>query len=170
MHGEYLLTKTAALLPETIRLPDDISPLVQRAYSADCEKISEKRAEIEKLLEKYNKHTTNQARRANGNCISKAQRKQGSSKSARLIDGLRQNREIDCNEAQERAAVRDGDASFEVLLLQYGEDGLLHTVRPQEEPLSVSPSAMPSMEEAQIILRQSLRLPHRFSMPRLKKW
>ena len=168
IYGEYLLTKTAALLPETLRLPDDISPLVQRAYSADCEKISEKRAEIEKLLEKYNKHTTNQARRANGNCISKAQRKQGSSKSARLIDGLT-NREIDCNEAQERAAVRDGDASFEVLLLQYGEDGLLHTVRPQEEPLSVGPSAMPSMEEAQIILRQSLRLPHRFSMPRLEK-
>ena len=51
IYGEYLLTNTAALLPETIRLPDDISSLVQSAYSTDCEKISGKYAEIEELLE-----------------------------------------------------------------------------------------------------------------------
>ena len=169
IYGEYLLRKTAALLPEIIRLPGDISPLVQSTYSKDCEeKIIEKYAEIEKLLVKYDNHTKDQAKRADAHCISKARRKPGISKSARLIDGM-MNHAIDCNDAQEQAAVRDGVASFEVLVLQYGEDAMLHTVCPQEEPLSVSPGAMPSREEAQIIMRQSLRLPHRFSVPRLER-
>ena len=78
------------------------------------------------------------AKRADAHCISKARRRQGISKSARLIDGM-MNHTIDCNDAQEQAAVRDGNASFDVLVLQYGEDTMLHTVRPQEEPLRSAP-------------------------------
>lgn len=35
VYGEYLLLRTLRLLPEHIRLPEDISPLVQRTYDAE---------------------------------------------------------------------------------------------------------------------------------------
>lgn len=36
VYGDYLLLRTRRLLPERIRLPEDISPLVQRTYDADA--------------------------------------------------------------------------------------------------------------------------------------
>ena len=47
--------------------------------------------------------------------------------------------------------------------MQEGADGLLHTLTGEE--LAIAPDTPPSREEAQVILRQSLRLPHAFSLP-----
>ena len=42
---------------------------------------------------------------------------------------------------------------------------MLHPVSQTDEGFSVSPRVMPSMEEAKLIMRQSLRLPYGFSLP-----
>ena len=64
---------------------------------------------------------------------------------------------------QAQASVRDGAASLEVLVLQAGEDGRLHTATQDEATLSLASTDAPSREEAKIILRQSIRLPRIFS-------
>lgn len=94
-------------------------------------------------------------------CLPNAPRDPGSSK--RYIHGLLDHDFTPINEAQAEASVRDGAASIEVLLLQYGEDGMLHTLT--GEALCIAPDTPPSREEAEVILRQSLRLPYFFSLP-----
>ena len=71
-------------------------------------------------------------------------------------------------ELQAEATVRDGVQSIEVLVLKYGRDGMLHTVT-DGETLVLAPNALPSKEEAEIIAKQSLRLPHVFSQTWMMK-
>lgn len=44
---------------------------------------------------------------------------------------------------------------------------MLHPAAQTDEDFSMSPHVMPSMEEARAIMRQSLGLPHLFSLPRV---
>lgn len=164
IYGEYLLAKTAAILPREIWLPTDISPLVQETYGDENELLWNKPAGFVRMQEEYNTHLKIQAQKANQTCIPKAKRKAGAGKSARRIDGL-MHRQMEQSEEQAQASVRDGSASIEVLVLRYGDEALLHPAVEREENLCVSPNAMPSVEEAKIIMRQSLRLPYVFSLP-----
>lgn len=164
IYGEYLLKRTAALLPDTLRLPGDISRLVQETYQPPEEETAANQADMDKAYRAHRERSDNQERNADKTCIPKAKRVLGRRKATRLIDGL-MNHRIDQSEAQAQASVRDGVASIEVLVLQYGEDGMLHPASQADKGFSVSPRIMPSMEEAKVIMRQSLRLPYGFSLP-----
>lgn len=163
IYGEYLLQKTAAVLPDTILLPDDISPLVQATYQPK-EEGAQANAALDRAYGEYMQHCAMQACEADKTCIPRARRTPGRYRTTRVIDGL-MNHLIDQSEAQAQASVRDGAASVEVLVLQYGEDGMLHPASQADEGFTVSPGTMPSQEEAKAIMRQSLRLPHMFSLP-----
>lgn len=167
IYGAYLLKRTAALLPDTLHLPGDISRLVQETYQPLDEETAANQADIDKAYRAYRERSGNQERKADATCIPKARRVQGRTRTTRLIDGLMNKRIDQSDEARAQASVRDGAASIEVLVLQYGEDGMLHPAAQTDEDFSVSPHVLPSMEEARAIMRQSLRLPHLFSLPRV---
>ncbi|MGN0778849.1 MAG: CRISPR-associated helicase Cas3' [Aristaeellaceae bacterium] len=164
IYGEYLLKRTAALLPDTLHLPGDIARLVQETYQPLQKETAANQTDMDKAYSAYRERSDHQERNADKNCIPKAKRVLGRRKTTRLIDGL-MNRRIDQSEAQAQASVRDGVASLEVLVLQYGADGMLHPAAQADEGFSVSQRVMPSMEEAKAIMRQSLRLPYGFSLP-----
>lgn len=154
IYGEYLLRKTLCLLPEKIDLPGDISRLVQEVYAAG----NDGRLGLDALRAKYEKEMDDRDQKAKPMCLPNAPRDPGS-----YIHGLLDHDFTPISEAQAEASVRDGAASIEVLLLQYGEDGMLHTLT--GEALCIAPDTPPSREEAEVILRQSLRLPYFFSLP-----
>lgn len=158
IYGEYLLRKTLCLLPEKIELPGDISRLVQEVYAAGNDAalgLTALRANYEDDREKRDKN-------AKSMCLPKVSRT-ASRRVRQSINGLLDHDFTPINEAQAEASVRDGAASIEVLLLQYGKDGMLHTLT--GEALCIAPDTPPSREEAEVILRQSLRLPYFFSLP-----
>ena len=157
IYGEYLLRKTLCLLPEKIDLPGDISRLVQEVYAAG----NDAALGLDILRAKYEKEMDDGDQKAKPMCLPNAPRDPGSGK--RYIHGLLDHDFTPIDEAQAEASVRDGAASIEVLLLQYGEDGMLHTLT--GEALCIAPDTPPSREEAEVILRQSLRLPYFFSLP-----
>ncbi len=157
IYGEYLLRKTLCLLPEKIELPGDISRLVQEVYAAG----NDAALGLDILRAKYEKEMDDRGKNAKSMCLPNAPRDPGSRK--HYIHGLLDHDFTPINEAQAEAGVRDGAASIEVLLLQYGKDGMLHTLT--GEALCIAPDTPPSREEAEVILRQSLRLPYFFSLP-----
>ena len=163
VYGAYLLRKTAALLPDAMRLPDDISRLVQDTYDLNCMMASSKLTGFYEEYEEYNDKLRIKETNANKCCISNPKRKVGRRKGTRVIDGLLDLSNV-MDEEQEKAAVRDGLASIEVLVLQAGEDGMLHAAAQKEKMICVQPDTMPCKEEAQVIIRQSIRLPHEFSV------
>lgn len=157
IYGEYLLKKTSSLLPGTILLPEDISPLVQETYHAQVSGTDPSYNDYRNQCDAKD-HTADQT------CIPNAKRIAGRRRTTRVIDGL-MNHQIDQSEAQAQSSVRDGVASIEVLVLQYGHDGLLHLASQMNETFSVDARVLPSLEEAKVIMQQSLRLPYIFSLP-----
>ena len=64
---------------------------------------------------------------------------------------------------QARAAVRDGTASIEVLVVQRAEERMIKLLSGEQRGMEVRTDAQPSREEARAIAMQRLRLPARFS-------
>ena len=161
IYGAYLLQRTAELLPDSICLPDDISPLVQETYRERHWADDQQSTAMCRAYSEYVQQCAMLEADAAKTCIPSAKRRIGRRKMSWLIDGL-MDHGIDQSEAQEQAMVRSGAASIEVLVLQYGEEGLLHLASRTDSDFRVSPHAMPSAEEETIIMRQSLRLPYEF--------
>lgn len=160
VYGAYLLRKTAALLPDVMRLPDDISRLVQDTYDSDCMVALSKWAGLYEEYEEYNRKCEKQWENADGACLRDALRDEEDDMQS--LNGLL-DRDFLYTDEQAQASVRDGVASLEVLVLQVGEDGRIHTAAQDETTLSLASTDAPSREEAKIILRQSIRLPRIFS-------
>lgn len=154
VYGEYLLHRTLALLPERIRLPGDISLLVQNTYDTNLQN----HAGLDIEFTEYNKKCECQWAKADEICLRDSERDEEDE----VLDGLL-DRDFTYTEEQERASVRDGAASLEVLVLQYDADGRIHTAAQDKEKLDIAPTDAPCREEARLILRQSLRLPRLFS-------
>ena len=154
VYGEYLLHRTLALLPERIRLPGDISLLVQNTYDTNLQN----HAGLDIEFTEYNKKCECQWAKADEVCLRDSERDEEDE----VLDGLL-DRDFTYTEEQERASVRDGAASLEVLVLQYDADGRIHTAAQDKEKLDIAPTDAPCREEARLILRQSLRLPRLFS-------
>ncbi len=161
VYGEYLLARTAALLPREIRLPEDIPALVQEAYRPEADALDAQMPGGEQLRDGYLEQINEQQTCADKTCLQCDLRRKGRRKSVRLMDGLME-KASNPTEEQAVASVRDGVASLEVLVMQYDAEGYLHTAD-ECRTLRVSPSAMPSLEEARVIQRQSLRLPQLFT-------
>lgn len=163
IYGDYLLMKTSCLLKEKIHLPEDIPQLVQDTYNPNIDENLSNSTGILEKREEYNEKMALKQSKADAICIPDAPKKLGKRHSTRVIDSLFYE-EDSMGERQAEATVRDGVQSIEVLVLKYGKDGLLHTVT-DEKTLALAPNEMPSKEKARMIAKQSLRLPHIFSLP-----
>ena len=111
-------------------------------------------------FEEYNRKCEKQWENADGACLRDALRDEEDDMQS--LNGLL-DRDFLYTDEQAQASVRDGAASLEVLVLQMGEDGRIHTATQDEATLSLASTDAPSREEAKIILRQSIRLPRIFS-------
>ena len=140
IYGSWLLNETLKELPESITLPDDISPLVQRVYGAYDESDEYREYTVKnRILE--NKAKAFLLKKPNGKSI------------RRMADGI-------VNESHAEASVRDGVSSAEVLVMKLfssGDIGFIDGTRL---------SADMTEEECERIAGQKLRLPAIFS----QKW
>jgi CRISPR-associated endonuclease/helicase Cas3 len=102
VYGEYLLSRTLECLPEYVSLPDDIPGLVAAVYDGS-DAMTELKAE-------YIKRRQKSESRAGSFQISKP----GASRT--IIDWLSDS--VEDSEKHGEAAVREGDESIEVILLQ----------------------------------------------------
>lgn len=141
IYGEWLLKETIEMLPETIMLPDDISPLVQKVYNASDES---------KEYEEYR------------NAKAKSENRAG----AFLLDGPDNSiddtihglldRTVDSKDTEAEASVRDGISSIEVLLMQRCGDGVIKFID------GTALSSELTEAECEHIAEQVLRLPSKF--------
>ena len=138
IYGEWLLKETLEVLPETLMLPDDISPLVQKVYNASDE--SEE-------FYKYQNSIEDSKSRAKAFLLKKPKCKD--------IHGFL-DRTVETKDTEAEASVRDGISSIEVLLMQRCGDGQIKFI--DGSLLSTELTE----EECEHIAEQVLRLPSKF--------
>lgn len=142
IYSHWLINKTADNLPDSITLPDDISPLVQEVYSATGDEC-------------YDKYI-DERKKSIGRADSFRIRKPKDSDIHRLLS-----RPIETGDEQlAQAAVRDGISSFDVLLMRLSSDEKIHFLPDQYGGAEVS--EYPDDEECRRIAEQKLRLPTMF--------
>lgn len=155
VYGDYLLLRTRALLPEEIRLPQDISPLVQKTYDETLWS-PENSPQYEEAKDKY--WILQAAKREDAINY----RLSPPSKRTTSIRGL-----MDCTQtftdAKAKAAVRDGEVSLEVLVVQRNEEGKVNLLSKEHNGEQYRSDMQLSMEESRVVATQRLRLPSHFS-------
>lgn len=152
IYGEWLLQRTKESLPDTINLPDSIPELVQAVYS-----------EPEDTSPEWEKHSANQQRKRSKADVYCIQMPKKSRRGNKTLNGLFNN-DID-NPADAEAAVRDGDPSIDVIVLQQLSDGSVHFLPWQYDGALIPLDEVPGNELGRRIASQKLRLPHRFCTP-----
>lgn len=163
IYGEYLLTNTNLLLPAAITLPDDISELVQQAYSSEgLEALSECPEEYRKAQERFEEGIADKRKKASDFQIA------GPTEGAdTLVGWLDTAVADDASGKHGEATVRDAGDSLEVLVVQQQRKGdfcLLPWL--EEAGGSVLPQdSAPPAKLARALARCSVRLPARFCMP-----
>ena len=129
-----MLWRTRKFLPRSIRLPEEISPLVQQVYGWEREAPGGAQGEEMRCV------------------YEQTQEKKKARAEAYLVPQPETHRLA-------RAAVRDGDPSVEVLVMQCRADGSIHFLPWQEGGSAVAADSPPPPETALKIARQKLRLP-----------
>ena len=142
IYGEWLLKETEGILPDTVLLPNYISPLVQQVYGKiDSSEEYQKYISDIKISES---HAGSFLMDVPGNSADDT------------IHGLL---DKTINDEHAEASVRDGISSLEVLVMRMGSDGLIRFL----DGITVSQEL--DDDECIRIAGQKLRLPSRFSMP-----
>lgn len=142
IYSDWLINKTFDILPDSITLPDDISPLVQEVYNATGDEC----------YDKYIDERKKSIGRAGSFRIRKPKRKS--------IHGMLSKPVETGDEQLAQAAVRDGISSFDVLLMQLRSDGSIHFLPDQYVGAKISEN--PDDEQCRQIAEQKLRLPTMF--------
>ena len=137
IYGKWLLNETLEQLPESVTLPDDISPLVQKVYSAYDES------------NEYKEYTSK-----NDILIRKAKNFLLKKPTCKTIEGMA---DRTVNDSEGEASVRDGISSIEVVSLKRFADGSMYLLN------GTKLSSEPTYDECVLIASQKLRLPSRFS-------
>ncbi|MGX7107632.1 CRISPR-associated helicase Cas3' [Hutsoniella sourekii] len=122
VYGDYLLIRTQEILPDEVRLPIDISPLVQKVYDESIDVVlKEEQEKYDRAAEAYWKMVESKKSSAQNYKIASPPRKH------KTIIGWLSNTHPNGTEEYGYAQVRDSDESIEVILLkQYGQGyGLL---------------------------------------------
>lgn len=161
VYGDYLLLRTREFLPETIRLPEDISPLVQKTYGKID--LLQTDAQYETAWQQYQKEQDDQKNKAKSFLLPKPERDPLARFAEKTIVGIMNGGAPGFTDLQARAAVRDGTASIEVLVVQRTEDGMARLLSGEQKGMEIRTDTQPSREEARAIAMQRLRLPARFS-------
>ncbi len=156
VYGKYLLMRTVALLPPIIKLPQDIPDLVQDVY--DDNKILN--TELPGYQEAKDDHLA---------LINDKEKRAKDFRIGPLWPGTAQNLvgwlDTDLSEQQGEAAVRDTDASIEVLLVQEKAAGSVHFLPWVEGGREISLSETPESGVAKLLARQRIRLPRVLCAP-----
>ena len=151
IYGDYLLMRTKKRLPDKITLPTDIPNLVQDCYD-DREPDLETEAEKEmygKAKKKEENKTGHKKTKADSYCLDKPRRS---------LENWISNVETKQDEEEAQAQVRDSENSIEVLLfVQKGKE--IYYLPWQHEGQRLPDKDIPSLEEKQDLLRQSVKLP-----------
>ena len=127
VYGRWLLWRTRNFLPRSIRLPEEISPLVQRVYG--WEREAPGGAQGEEMRCVYEQ--TQEKKKARAEAYLVPQPETHRLAQLNTLDDWMQN-EGACSDPAARAAVRDGDPSVEVLVMQRRADGSIHFLPWQE--------------------------------------
>ena len=154
VYGQWLLWRTRKYLPRSIQLPEDISPLVQQVYGWEQETPEARQGE--KLRREYEQTQEKKKKRAEAYLV--PQPEEHRLAKLNTLDDWMQNEGARSDPAA-RAAVRDGDPSVEVLVMQSRADGSIHFLPWQEGGSAVAADSPPPPETALKIARQKLRLP-----------
>ncbi|HAG14494.1 MAG TPA: hypothetical protein DCG49_11640 [Ruminococcus sp.] len=151
VYGEWLLLQTVKNLPHQIRIPADISPLVQAVYnSVDSDNPAyQEYQRIQK--EKKNSAKAFLLGKPNGAVFSG------------LLD-----RTAAGSDTEAEASVCDGVSSVEVLLMMRTADGMLQFLPHQKEHCTLDTHILPDDDICRKVAEQRLRLPavfcQRYSM------
>ena len=154
VYGQWLLWRTRKYLPRSIQLPEDISPLVQQVYG--WEREAPGGAQGEEMRCVYEQTQEKKKKRAEAYLV--PQPEEHRLAQLNTLDDWMQNEGARSDPAA-RAAVRDGDPSVEVLVMQSRADGSIHFLPWQEGGSAVAADSPPPPETALKIARQKLRLP-----------
>lgn len=154
VYGGYLLLMTAALLPSSVTLPDDISPLVQKTYMD----MSDVDFETDELAHEWKAYIDNIKKKERKAETFRVPPPQGNGKNATIHGWL--NDELGDDDVIAAAAVRDGKPSVEVLLMVRDVDGDFSFMPWQHGGLKIPGGRAPSDEECRMIARQRISLPH----------
>ena len=154
VYGQWLLWRTRKYLPQSIQLPEDISPLVQQVYGWEQEAPGGAQGEEMRCV--YEQTQEKKKKRAEAYLV--PQPEEHRLAQLNTLDDWMQN-EGARSDPEARAAVRDGDPSVEVLVMQSRADGSIHFLPWQEGGSAVAADSPPPPETALKIARQKLRLP-----------
>ena len=154
VYGQWLLWRTRKFLPRSIRLPEEISPLVQQVYGWEREAPGGAQGEEMRCI--YER--TQEKKKARAEAYLVPQPETHRLAQLNTLDDWMQNEGARSDPAA-RAAVRDGDPSVEVLVMQCRADGSIHFLPWQEGGSAVAADSPPLPETALKIARQKLRLP-----------
>lgn len=153
VYGEYLLMRTEKILGNEIKIPGDISSLVQKVYDKK-DNLGLTGEAYRKACEKYEKDLKDKKEEAKIYLLKNPSQKD-------LCNMLKSQEES--SEKMAEARVRDSVSSIEVLLMKEQEEGDIRFVRENSENRSgISAFRIPDQEEGREIAMQRLRLPHIF--------
>ena len=155
VYGGYLLLRTAELLPSSVTLPDDISPLVQKTYM-DMQDGAFETDELAREWKAYKETAKRKERDADAFKVPPPQRGVDGTIHGWLSDDLGD------GDSVAAATVRDGKPSIEVLLMVRDSGGDFSFMPWQYEGLTIPGGRVPSEEECRMIARQKISLPNIF--------
>lgn len=161
IYKDYLLLRTAQILPDVIKIPDDISFLVQKVYNME-DNLGMSGERYEKVTEGHRNLLQTKKENAKRYVLTKAVSRNG-------LKGMLDNDEKSSEKLAE-ASVRDGAGTVEVLLMKKDKDGKIRFATGDgEEDFGLLASQVPDSEEGQKIAMQRLRLPYVFGLGSKKK-
>ncbi|MBZ9638431.1 CRISPR-associated helicase Cas3', partial [Streptomyces sp. PSKA30] len=170
VYGEYPLLRSAAVLLDhldgkalPVRLPQDISPLVQGAYADGVAAPASWAEALARARQRYEDFRRDQAERA------AVFRLDPVGRPGRPLIGWVTAGVGDADDTRAgRAQVRDGRESLEVVVVQRRADGRLATVdwiEPGKAGLELPEDRAPEARAAKAAAACGLRLPYQFSFP-----
>lgn len=173
VYGLYALLRAAAVLEpylsgaastgHVIRLPEDISPLVQRAYGPDPQGAPAWQPAMRRAYAAYERRRNDQQEKAEGFQLNAVGRP------GRAVIGWVDAGVGDADDTRKgRAQVRDARESLEVLVVQRRSDGSVVTVpwlTKGRGGRELSTDTVPDPGAARIVAACGLRLPFEFSIP-----
>ncbi len=153
VYGEYLLMRTEKILPGEIRIPGDISTLVQKVYDDEDDlELSDKL--YMDAWKQHKERRKGKKQEAKSYLLEKP--------SSRTIQAILDNLE-ESSEKTAEASVRDGVSSIEVLLMKRGEEGkVLFPGEAADEGFGLSVMEVPDSVQGRKIAMERLKLPHVF--------
>lgn len=157
VYGEYLLTRTRNLLPQSICLPDDIPQLVQDVYD-DSVPLPKQPDGYAMVKAEWDNACKNRIHRANTFRVDPPAIGPRDSMISWLL--------FQANDSEKagEATVRDSDESIEVLLIQLVEGDFL-LLSPGNHHLPISHTQVPDEKLAREMACQTIRLPHSLCLP-----